>query len=230
LRSGTTIGTRITGTSGTGPGYLKLIEGNSSQPTVPAGDGMFWVLSDTPNVPMYTDDTNLDVPLRQCYAQRTTLGTVNALTTLLDLTGTYTIPANRLIVGSRFKAVCSFSFTRGATATACNILVNFRVGGGAITATLTPLTVVNGAIQTFGAEAEFTVLTTGAGGTCMAAMTAWGATAATAATDLTAGVSNNALACNTTGTLAIKIDAQMSAAVAATVLNATGGHIEWIAI
>ena len=41
-------------------GFLQLVEESSSGPSVAAGRGMFWVRSDAPNVPMFTDDTNVD--------------------------------------------------------------------------------------------------------------------------------------------------------------------------
>lgn len=224
IRSGTTVGGLVTGTAGTGAGFLRFIEGTGSLPTLVAGEGGYWVRNNTPNEAWFTDDTNADRPIQNSVQARSTTGTVTNATTNLDLCGTYTTQANNLVVGSIIKAKAFFTFTRGATNTVLNALVNFRVGGASITATLVGLTVVNGAVETFCVDAQLTVLTTGAGGTCSATMTAHGATSASLI-PLIAGVTNIALACNTTGTLAISCDAGMSAAVAATTLTAVGGEI-----
>ena len=151
-------------------------------------------------------------------------GAVTNNTTTLDLAGTLTIPASTLAVGSRYVVDAEFSFTRGSTATALNALVTFRVGANSVTCTLTGLTTTNTDVQTFRVRGAFTVRSTGAGGTCAAAVHASGANNIGTG-PLTAGASNVALACNTTGSLAISCDVQMSASVANTTITALGGDI-----
>jgi hypothetical protein len=172
-----------------------------------------------------TGVTLTDWPL-DCTGQvgRTTVTTVSAATTLLDLCGTYTIESNLLIVGSVWRAIGTFVFARGATATGVNALVTFRVGAANITATLTGLLATSGTNTVFKCEAQFTVLSTGVG-TCSAVLTAYGATN-TGAGALSAGAFNSALAITTTGTVAVSMDVQMSAIVASTSITATGGVIE----
>ena len=41
-------------------GFLDITEQAASTPSMAAGHGLLWVRSDTPNVPMFTDDTNVD--------------------------------------------------------------------------------------------------------------------------------------------------------------------------
>lgn len=41
-------------------GFLRFIEQSASTPSLTAGQGMFWVRDDSPNVPMFTDDGDTD--------------------------------------------------------------------------------------------------------------------------------------------------------------------------
>lgn len=213
----------IVGAGATG-GFLDIFESATSAPSMSAAHGLFWVRNNAPNEAWYTDDTNVDRPLQNAVAGANVNNTVTALTTNLAICTAYSVPASTLVAGSCYMCVGTFTFTRGATATPLNVLVNFRVGGASITATLTGLTTVNAAVETFWAEAFFTVLTTGAGGTCSAVLMVYGAGTA-GAIPLSAGVANVALACDTTAANAINIDAGMSAPVAGTVLTSTGGFV-----
>lgn len=220
IQSNGTVGTRVSSNGGSGPGHLRIVEDSTSAPTVAAGEGLLWIRSNTPNEAWFTDDGNLDRPLMNSVTGRSTVGTVSAATTALDLCGAYTTAANTLTVGSVMRSEAWFTFTRGATATALNLLITFRVGANSVTTTLTSITTA--VVQTFHMVAEFTVLTTGAGGTCSAALALYGATSL-GASPQQAGVTNTALACNTTGTLAIAADMQMSVGVAATAISSVGG-------
>jgi hypothetical protein len=193
----------------------------TSATSVPAGDGMFWVRSDTPNVPMWTDDSNLDYPLRQCYAQQTTTTSISAATTLMDTTTVYTAPASTLVVGSRFRCTYALQFVRGATATAMNIDCFFDVGSFPSLAVTTPTAAGTYMIRV---EADFTILTTGGSGTAMCAIDARG----DGVTGGTTTGTSVTLAINTTAALAMGGVARMASVVTGTSIRPLGGHIEWI--
>lgn len=157
---------------------------------------------------------------------KTAATVVSAATTALACTNTYTPPANALVVGSRFRIIYTYQFVRGATVTALNLTSTFNIGAVNINVAHAASVAASftGQVRV---EGEFTVLTTGAGGTCMATMTVTSTAGATASGNIVAAA-NIALACNTTLALAISGTAAMSVGVAATTITATGGHIEWI--
>lgn len=220
-------GLRLINSSGGSSGSLRVVEGATRAVAAVAGDGQFWVRSDAPNLPMFTDDTNVDCPIKNSMVTKTAATVVSALTTVLDCCGTFTIPANTLRVGSRFRIEFSYQFVRGATATAFNLGNFLNIGANAVSVAANATTVA-GTYQ-MRVIADFTVLTTGAGGTCMANLRVDGAGTTLGADVATRYVTNLALACNTTIALAITGTAQMSVATLATTLTATGGHIEWLA-
>lgn len=140
---------------------------------------------------------------------------------VLDCTGSVSIPANTLIIGSQWRVEFTFQFARGATATALNISSFMSLGANSITV-VGAATTVNGETGRARVVAEFTVLSTGAGGTCMATLSQWD-TFNTALPFRYSNTSNLALAVNTTIANAFVGTAQMGTAVVATTLTATGG-------
>lgn len=150
---------------------------------------------------------------------KTSAASVSAATTVLATTNTYAIPANTLAVGSRFQCEFTFQFIRGATATALNLGSFFDIGAGTIS--VAPAGQTAAAVYQVRVVAEFTVTSIGAGGACMATISVFG-------DGLTAGqahASNTGLAIDTTVSNNIRGAAQMSAAVAATSITCTGGHL-----
>jgi Collagen triple helix repeat (20 copies) len=207
-------------------GSLCLTEQATSAFSVPAGDGMYWVRNNAPNEGWFTDDTNVDVPLLNRVVRKTAATTVSAATTALDLTGTYTIPANTLVVGSCFEFIFNYQFIRGATATAMTLATIFNVGAGVNINQSTPTAAGTYDLH---CQALMTVLTTGAGGTCMVTLRVYGPGITTAADAAARYGSNVALAIDTTVPFAINCTAQMSAGVAATQTRCMGGFIRQVA-
>lgn len=147
--------------------------------------------------------------------------TVSALATVIA-GGTYTIPANFAAVGSVYRYTGYLMCVRGATATALNIVVVLRIAG-AIVATATIPMITTALTKRMRIEALITVRTTGAGGTCEAELfTASSIGAALANVTHDEGTTTTD-AINTTATQALLIEANMSAAVAATSLTFTQG-------
>lgn len=172
------------------------------------------------------DNTGLEV---STFADgvKTTAQTVSAATTVLATTGSLVVSANKLSVGSRFRVSFTYQFNRGATATALNLnsFLDINVG-------VTGISTVNAAKTAAGnynmrVEGEFTVLSTGAGGTCMASITTWG-TADAGTVPVITDASNSALALDTTGSITIRGAAQMNTNVSNTSIVCTGGHVEWL--
>jgi hypothetical protein len=161
-------------------------------------------------------------------AVQATATVVSAATTVLQCTGTYTIPANTLVAGSRFLVEFTYQFVRGATATALNLSTFMTLGAVNVSNALASNTVA-GTYQ-MRVFADFTVLTTGAGGTCMANLAVYGPGTTVTADAAARYVTNLALACNTTIALALSGAAQMSVAgVTSTTLTSTGGQIMRVA-
>jgi hypothetical protein len=160
-------------------------------------------------------------------APQLTAAVVTAATTSLATTATRTIAANTLIAGSRWRVDYTFQFVRGATATAldlhCYLGLNAGVG---LTATFTSPTAAG--TYHLRVQCEFTILTTGVGGTAMAVIHAWGNAFTAGATRFETGI-NLALAINTTIANTISGAADMSVGVANTSITATGGHVERVA-
>lgn len=220
-------GLRLINASGGSSGALRIVEAAARPVAAVAGDGQFWVRSDAPNLPMFTDDTDVACPIKESLCAKNAATVVSALTTVLDCCGTFTIPANTLRVGSRFRFEFTYQFVRGATATVFNLGHFLNVGGVALSVALAANTIA-GTYQ-MRVRGEFTVLTTGAGGTAMAIMQVEGP-GTTSAPDVVARYAINlALACNTTIALALSGTAQMNTAIAATTITATGGEIQWLA-
>lgn len=165
-------------------------------------------------------NTGLEVaPLADGVKTAATL--VSAAITVLATTATYSIPGGTLAAGSRFVCEYAFDFVRGATATALNLIGFFTVGGANVS--VAPPSQVAAGTYSVRVLAEFTVLTTGAGGTAMATIHMMGD--AITSTNGFARATNLALAIDTTVANNISGAAQMNAAVAATSIQATGGHL-----
>lgn len=232
--AGMTIANTLTGVNYLfSRGGLELGQSTAAVPSGPATNirGVIWNKTQGTGTTrlMYTakdNATNVDYGL-DCtgLTPQLTASTVAALTTVLDMTGRFTVRANTLIAGNRWKCHFSAIFVRGATLTGLNLNCFFGIGVPTINLALAaPITTGTFFLRV---EATFTVLTTGSTGTAMAEMMAW-CTSASAGTGagLIMGAANVALALNTTIDLVLVGQCQMNAAVAATSIQASGGNIE----
>lgn len=211
------VSMQLTSTNG---GFLRVTEAVSSVPSLPAGEGMFWVKNNVQNLPMYTDDTNADhiIAFAESASNTGTL-TVNALTTTITA-APLTIPANSVVAGTTFKLEVYGVFTRGATLTALNIVGTQRVNAvtGA-TAAVAGGTVAG--VYGFKIEAIITINTIGAAGTYTQHLVCVidGATGGSTVQAHSVGIATAAI--DTTVARTLDLQVNMSAAVAATVLTVT---------
>lgn len=155
----------------------------------------------------------------------TASSTTTNSTAVVTTTGSYTIPANTLQVGSRFRCEFTYQFVRGATATALNLLNAFEMNTGGTGISLNIAAKTAAGTYNVRVVGEFTVTSIGAGGSCMATMTVFG-TAESGAVPVINDVSNAALALNTTVANSPRGAAQMNVAVANCSIILTGGHIQ----
>lgn len=224
IRSDVNVGTRIAGAAGTAAGFLRMVQASASTPTVAATEGMYWVRNDA--VPVFTDLANNDRPLVTCVQRKTAATSVSAATTVVDATGIFSVPANTMGVGSRFRIEFTMDFIRGATATVMTTTFQVVIGGTGLSVVPNVATVA--ATYQVRVMGEFTVLTTGVGGTAMGTIVAIGSAITTPPTSIISA-SNVALAVNTTIANNLQGVGAMGAVVAATTLRAMGGSIEWLA-
>lgn len=155
----------------------------------------------------------------------TTIGDVTNATTAIGLCGTLTIPANTLAVGSRFRAVGMYRFTRGSTATALNLVSIFNVGPNNETITSCAANVTNGFNGTVRVEAELTVTSIGAGGAARVNIISTTDCDNVATTGKFVSSYSSAMAINTTIANDLTLTGNMSAAVANARIRASGGDI-----
>jgi hypothetical protein len=152
--------------------------------------------------------------------------TVTNTVASIDLCGTtLTAPANTLVVGSRFRVTGTFRFTRGATATALNLLSDLSVGAALLTTPAIAANVTNGFSGSVEVDADLTIASTGAGGTARANIVAITDCDNVATTGRVVTNFNAALAVDTTISNNMRLFGRMTAAVAATTILATGGDI-----
>lgn len=122
--------------SGSGANFLLIGEAASSTVTAPAGDGMIWVQNTAPNALMFTDDVNQDWPVGYSAAGSSLVSTSFTTPAALNVAGTagqtlatLATVANELPAGATFHFRGRAQVIRGATATATNVTLEFRIGG-----------------------------------------------------------------------------------------------------
>jgi len=152
-----------------------------------------------------------------------TSSNVLAATTFLDVSGTLTIPANTLQVGSRYVLRGTYQFARGATATALNLVSRLNVGANNLSVTSAAARTLNLFQGSVEVVAEFTV--TGVN-VCMAHILTTTNCDNVAVDGKVASAFSGTLAVDTTIANNINIAAQMSAAVAGTAIFTAGGDVE----
>lgn len=152
----------VSTTALTSAGFLSILEGAASTPTVAAGDGMYWVQNLTPNAPMFTDDNNADWPLGfASSANATSLTAVNSAVATTDVVN-FSIPANEIRAGSAFRLEAHIRYDRGATATASTI--NFEAFLGATSLAFVSAVTLTAAGNSGNARIECTITFFGAPG------------------------------------------------------------------
>lgn len=200
----------------------------STSPTLVATQGSYWVRNDAPSMPLFTGDTNIVKPLINSVAHKSAATSVTALTSNLDCTGAFVIPANTMIVGSTYEGRFSFIFTRGATATALNVTAQFNIGGVPIT---TAVGVASATSSSFYGSMDvlckITILSLGISGTANCYTSQISNMKTANALDYSSS-SDNAFVINTTVNNTLQGVANMSAAVANCVITSMGGHIYWL--
>lgn len=148
--------------------------------------------------------------------------TVAAATTEVDGTSAFPMPAGAG-AGDKYTARWTVQFVRGATNTALALVGTLHVGPSSEVEIGFFTQTAEGTYQvTF--EAEFTILTTGASGTCMAVINCYGSGVVPAA-DGNTNAFNAALAIDTTQANDVYGSANMASAVANTTLTSCGGHV-----
>ena len=161
----------------------------------------------------------------QAGAAELSANTVTNSVTSIDISGTLVIPANTLAVGSRYRFTGSFRFTRGATATALNLLSDLDLGGTVLTTPVVAANVSNGFSGSVKVDGEFTIVSTGAAGTARAHIIATSDCDNATPTGKVVTNFNAALAINTTIANSVRLLGRMSLAVPATTILATGGDV-----
>jgi hypothetical protein len=145
--------------------------------------------------------------------------TISAATTVVEPSGSYTIPAGAA-VGDRYTFEFACLFNRGATATALNLEGFFDTSAGVVTFAYPTPTVAGSYSMTV--RGSLTVLSTGVGGSCVLELTAFGSAFSSVPPSATVA---NTFTYNTTATCLIRAQTRMSAVVANTQLITLGGHI-----
>lgn len=219
---------------GSGSG-LQLVRVASPVEAPDAQTGLIWCKTQNGvSVPMWRDInttspfTQLDWPMASTGAVvATATATVSGATTVQASTPTLGLPANSLQVGSKFRTVFTYTFVRGATATALNLNSFFDVNNG-----VTGLSVAFAAPTTAGTyfvrvEGEWTVTALGTTGTYMGHITVTCSTASSVSgTLIVAQAAATATTLNTTVVANTRGACQMNAAVVGCSIATTGGHIE----
>jgi hypothetical protein len=212
---------RLNSSGGAG-GFLTFQEASASTPAVPAASGMFWVRNDTPSMPMFTDDTNVDHVLIHVSGISTANSALTFSTSNITVTSV-AVAANDWKVSSLYRMTGWWKYTHAAGATP-RLIAELLVGASVIESVeLEPFPSFTGSGQV---QAVICCRTTGAGGTIksevmfisnMGPSTDWtniGTT--TTATD----------AINTTIANTITLRMRMVTAIAANTLTLVQGYTE----
>lgn len=118
------------GLSGTSPGFIRVVEASSSTVTAAAGEGMLWVQNEAPTRLMFTDDENADWPINNSAVDvlSSTQTVTNSTSTITG--ASFSVPANTFRASATMYKLEGFlQVDRGATATACNVVVDILLGG-----------------------------------------------------------------------------------------------------
>jgi hypothetical protein len=109
------------------------------------------------------------MPQQNLSLTQTTAQTVTNATTNLT-PGSLNAPGNSLYAGAEYLLSALLHTSRGATATAANVIVEILVGGAVVRTLTIPTTTTSGHLGSAKVEARFTCRTTGASGTCMVSL------------------------------------------------------------
>lgn len=150
-------------------------------------------------------------------------GNVQGLTTFLNCTGTYTIPANTLGFTGKYRAQGVYQFSRGSTATALNLITRLSLGAGtlSVTSAAAKLSLTfQGAVHFI---ADFGMSGVNVCNVCLITMTNCDETTPTGKI---VSAYSGSFALNVAIDNDIKVEAQMSAAVSQCVLFGAIGDVE----
>jgi hypothetical protein len=210
-------------------GFVVLNEGAASTPSLIAGELMLWAENTAPNRPMYTDDVNTDWALGYAASAFLTARTTTTANTTPVTIASFAIPSSSSRQGTTYAFSAEIQVSRGATATATNITLEFRVAGTQRLAITAALNVTNGYTGAARIDGEFTILGTPNAGT---PITVTGVTTSTiiSATVLTAMATPSiALTQATNVSIAVDIRASMSAPTASVAFTPVSGYIQRVA-
>jgi hypothetical protein len=158
----------------TGAPFFQIAEAAASTPSNAAGQGMFWVESVAPCEARFTDDVDADWPLNvHGVAGMGAITTRTNSTTDLD-GANFTAPASTWRAATTiYKFSGMLYMTRGATATAANIVIDVQVAGVAQASTGNIATPTgNGNFLSAWVEGYVTCITIGSSGTAIATIRA----------------------------------------------------------
>lgn len=217
---------------GTSGGTITIAERSAAAPTPGAGQGCLWVDNLAPTELHFVDDENCNWPLNVHTVDDLVAiqAATNATTVLTGASAT--IPADSWRVGTTYKLEAYIVYSRGATATAQNTVVNITLNGtNYATATITNRTAAGGgACRAIG---YITCLSTGGAGTFIANVQCPNDFADVPALanvgrylERTNNTAASATTQDTTTALALSITANMSAAVASTTLTITNAILQ----
>lgn len=224
----------LSNTAGTGQGFLEIVEGGGTL-TVPAGNCQLKALNLSPCQFQVVDDVNAAWDMNVFgVAVQTAIQSVTNATTAITA-ATFSVPGNTLRAGTTYYICAMGNYTRGATATAHNIVFNLNFGGS-VYQTRTFAANVAAGTYAWRLTGFFSCLSIGAAGTFIgqmqiinnlvaitsgapttAQLTEWmGFTTSTAAAGTTK---------DTTAAQTLSLTLNMSAAVASCVLRSTNAFI-----
>lgn len=219
------------GAAFTSPGFLSFLEGASSTPTVPAGDGMVWVQNTAPSRLMYTSDTNADHPINvSCIATKTSTTTVTtAIASPYTSVISYTTQPNEAKITTTYRIKAKVLYAKTVATTATPIFAISFGGsipvGASVTVPQTATAVVGQMV--LDVEAMITIRTLGAVGAAVHStmLTVGGCSTATAGG--TNGFQNQtATFVDTTVAQAIELRMGLGATVASNSLTCNVATIE----
>jgi len=183
-------------------------------PAAAAGQGVWWNENTTPNRPMFRDDQGTDWLLGFSASGALAARTTTSASTTPAVIATMTIAASGTGAGSVYEFEAHIQVTRGSTATATTILLEFRVGGTQLLAVSKLLNVTNPYAGAARIKGEFTVFAAPGAAAAVAVTGITIDTIISATVDTRLPNASITTAAATNGALVCDVRASMSAATA----------------
>lgn len=162
---------------------------------------------------------SIDARLAAFYSSFTSVSNSTSAVTVATLS----IPGNFAIAGTCVEFFGSFSWTRGATATAVNVTLELKINGAQQAFYTTAVITTSGLSGDASVHGFFNILSTGATGSLRGRLSQQ-ETAPFGATTIQNGIIVASI--DTTSTITVAVDAFMSGAVANVTLNGIGGLVQ----